>query len=399
MNPSSAGWIHKFINEFPKKELIDSYTGQLPFYETLKNSGFIYGVSVKTLLDVPVSDLKLTQEEYTKINLFHALLYVYHSEKGMYDIPKAIETMVLFYKTIEKGKPGFFQKLSFTKSPSENLERILAARIQESNTLIKTDAASIFTFALLFGDVLAFQYYLKHPDGLKNYLEAFEETLIQFSIWALQSKQKKNKYDALVIEMVSESAQYVTHSDDSFSHEIVDQLKERTVLEKQFVLDICCLAVWDDKKIDATENTFLKEVAFHLGISHEYLAHSIAHIKAFSEANEHKIKLFQYSHPVKQLYKQSTDTVKLLVLRNKKRLLKELNESGELMVLLGQSTTRDLTREEKTKVKEQLLDICKTIPSLTIFMLPGGMLLLPLLVKYIPKLLPSAFNENRVDED
>jgi len=252
---------------------------------------------------------------------------------------------------------------------------------------------------LMFGDVLAFQYYLKHPDGLKNYLEAFEETLIQFSIWALQSKQKKNKYDALVIEMVSESAQYVTHSDDTFSHEIVDQLKERTVLEKQFVLDICCLAVWDDKKIDATENTFLKEVAFHLGISHEYLAHSIAHIKAFSEANEHKIKLFQYSHPVKQLYKQSTDTVKLLVLRNKKRLLKELNESGELMVLLGQSTTRDLTREEKTKVKEQLLDICKTIPSLTIFMLPGGMLLLPLLVKYIPKLLPSAFNENRVDED
>ncbi|MEZ4859398.1 MAG: LETM1-related biofilm-associated protein [Flavobacteriaceae bacterium] len=399
MNPSSAGWIHKFINEFPKETLIDSYTGPLSFYETLKKSGFIYGVSIKTLLEVPVSDFKLTQEENTKVTLFHALLYMYYSEKPTATMPEAIEDMVLFYKTIEKGKPGFFQKLRFTKSASENLEHILAARIYESNSLIKTEAASLFTYALLFGDVLAFRFYLQHPKGLKNYLEALEETLIQFSIWALQSKQKKNKYDALIIEMVSESAQYATHSSDIFSHVVVDQLKERTILEKQFVLDICCLAVWDDKKIDTTETLFLKEIAFHLGISNQYLESCMEAIKAFSLTNEHKIKLFQYTHPVKQLYKQSTTTVKLLVLRNKKRLLKELNESGELLVLLGQSTSRDLTAEEKAKVKDQLLDIFKTIPSLTIFMLPGGALLLPLVVKLIPKLLPSAFNENRVEED
>jgi hypothetical protein len=31
-------------------------------------------------------------------------------------------------------------------------------------------------------------------------------------------------------------------------------------------------------------------------------------------------------------------------------------------------------------------------------MLPGGALLLPLVVKFIPKLLPSAFDDNRIDE-
>ncbi|RZN76658.1 MAG: hypothetical protein EVB12_06305, partial [Winogradskyella sp.] len=41
----------------------------------------------------------------------------------------------------------------------------------------------------------------------------------------------------------------------------------------------------------------------------------------------------------------------------------------------------------------------KSIPSLAIFMLPGGMLLLPLFVKFIPKLLPSAFDENRIEDD
>ena len=77
------------------------------------------------------------------------------------------------------------------------------------------------------------------------------------------------------------------------------------------------------------------------------------------------------------------------------RLTKEISESKDLMILLGQSAIRDLSKEEKQQVKGQLLDICKTIPSLAIFILPGGALLLPLLVKFIPKLLPSAFNENK----
>jgi hypothetical protein len=64
------------------------------------------------------------------------------------------------------------------------------------------------------------------------------------------------------------------------------------------------------------------------------------------------------------------------------------------VILLAQSTQRNLTPQEKKAVKNQVIDICKTIPSLTIFILPGGSLLLPILIKFIPTLLPSAFNEN-----
>ena len=45
-------------------------------------------------------------------------------------------------------------------------------------------------------------------------------------------------------------------------------------------------------------------------------------------------------------------------------------------------------------MKKQLLDICKGIPAFAIFMLPGGALLLPLLIKLIPDILPSAFNRD-----
>ena len=82
-----------------------------------------------------------------------------------------------------------------------------------------------------------------------------------------------------------------------------------------------------------------------------------------------------------------------LLEKNKNSLLKEIQESKELVVLLKESASRKLNEEEKSKVKEQLLDICKSIPAFAVFMLPGGALLLPLLIKIIPKLLPSAFRE------
>ncbi len=44
------------------------------------------------------------------------------------------------------------------------------------------------------------------------------------------------------------------------------------------------------------------------------------------------------------------------------------------------------------------MDVFKSIPSLAIFLLPGGAVLLPIFIKLIPALLPSSFDENRVDK-
>ena len=87
----------------------------------------------------------------------------------------------------------------------------------------------------------------------------------------------------------------------------------------------------------------------------------------------------------------AVDEIKELVRKNRKRLYQELIESKELMVLLTKSTYKKLTEDEKEKVKEQLLDILKGIPAFAIFMLPGGVLLLPLLIKLIPGIMPSSF--------
>ena len=92
----------------------------------------------------------------------------------------------------------------------------------------------------------------------------------------------------------------------------------------------------------------------------------------------------------------SVDEIKELLQKNKKRLYKELQQSKEAMALIKKSTHTSLTEEEKEKIKIQLMDIFKAIPAFAIFMLPGGALLLPLVIKLIPDIMPSAFREDDI---
>ena len=94
----------------------------------------------------------------------------------------------------------------------------------------------------------------------------------------------------------------------------------------------------------------------------------------------------------------SVEEIRALLHRNKLRLLKELQQSKEAMSLIRKSTHSSLDDDEKEKIKVQLLDVFKAIPSFAIFMLPGGALLLPLVIKIIPDILPSAFQEDWDDD-
>lgn len=400
MNPSAADWILKFLNLFERKELIDNFENEEGFYKALKSSGFIYGISVSILPEKKTTALRLTKEELTKVNLFHALIYQFFQHDKNASDAAAIESIFTFYKQLEKGKTGFFHKFSLSQSPSHSLEHILSARLQEANALLKRNTISLLTYALLFLDVMAYKRWLQNPERIKEVYKQLEEVVLNYCFFTLKSKRKKSKYDKLMIELFENSRGYILeHPSDSGATFLkqLEHLKETDVIEKKFILDLCCLTIWEDFKLDESEYEYLLKILDILGLGEKELSESLSDLSSFSEDFTEKIVLFEYANPIKQFYKQSSSTVKLLIIRNRHRLVKELKESGELVVLLGQSTRRDLSNEEKIKVKDQLLDICKTIPSLTIFLLPGGTVLLPLLVKFIPRLLPSAFQDNRID--
>jgi hypothetical protein len=91
---------------------------------------------------------------------------------------------------------------------------------------------------------------------------------------------------------------------------------------------------------------------------------------------------------------QAVEEIKVLLHKNQMRLRQELFQSKEVIYLIKKSINSELSSTEKQKIKVQLLDICKSIPALAVFLLPGGALLLPLLIKLIPDILPSSFRDD-----
>ena len=114
----------------------------------------------------------------------------------------------------------------------------------------------------------------------------------------------------------------------------------------------------------------------------------------FLDANPQLIDAFSMGDTLRRFQRRFTGKLESAVTLNMGRLVTEIKETGQLGQLLAKRATGQLDPEEEKKTREQLLDICRTIPSLAIFALPGGAVLLPIVMKLIPiNLLPSSFSE------
>ena len=292
-------------------------------------------------------------------------------------------------------KASFFGAIINGKISDSTLERIIHKRVQIDDNILTKNFNYFVINALLFADVLAYQYYLKTNSIDHVYVKRLESSIETIVLKTLNSKTHKTIHDQSLIKLVEASLRYQDNLNLTYS-EAVSNLNSE--FEKWYIFDIACMATWSDRNIDSNEQLFLQELGNDLGLDSHITAQSIDTVNEFYSKHEDNIALLSSSNIVKNFYDNSSILVGKLISRNKRRLQKELEQSKELVRLIGQSTIRDLDENEQKQLQEQLLDIIKTIPSLAIFILPGGALLLPLFVKFIPKLLPSSFDDNRVED-
>ncbi|MDO5970461.1 LETM1-related biofilm-associated protein [Flavivirga aquimarina] len=390
MNPSAQGWIKKLLKEIDKKDAVFSLSEEA-FYNALRNCGFIYGSNLDIVGGI-IDKKDLTEEELCKTNLFLTLLYTHKKSKSNAPF---IDSIINFYTDINELKMSFFRELLGGKKSREQLEKIIHKRVQiDANVLTKNFNYFIIN-ALLFIDVLAYKEFLKNNTISIDYIKNIEAAIETISLDVLNSKITKNQYDESLIKLFESSLRFKNNSHVNYK-KAVEIIKNKQ--ETYYVLDLACMATWGDRMIDDNEQKFLIQLGTDLNIQTSRINESIATINHFYITNKDNIALLSSKNIVQSFYDNSSKMVNKLITRNSKRLYQELKDSKELMILLSQSTVRDLSNEEQKKVQEQLLDIFKSIPSLAIFILPGGALLLPLVVKFIPKLLPSAFDDNRIDD-
>lgn len=392
INPSASGWIVKYFKE--QEVVLDSVAFNYDFYISIRNTGFIYGhiVSIDSLPTLPVSHF--TDEEKCKVALLTVLYQTYCVTLHNTSQEDFIDKTVSFYKKMVPTNLEIVSKF-ITTSPAKQLENSIDERVQTNSDLITRYFSHIITNALLFLDVLAFHHYLKNNEISIKYISKFEEIILKTISLALHSKPENTAEEKLLLKLFESSFRETKFEKVKIYN--IDDIKITGYdekIERYYLLDLVCMILNIDGKITEDEHYFLYGLASHLDIEKTWIDTGLQSVANFVEEHKNEIQYFNYSHPVKHFYDQTTDNIQLLLKRNKKRLIQEIYESKELVQLLTKSTKEKLTKDEKKKVKNQLLDICKTIPSLTIFLLPGGGLLLPILLKFIPNLLPSSFNEN-----
>jgi DnaJ-domain-containing protein 1 len=164
---------------------------------------------------------------------------------------------------------------------------------------------------------------------------------------------------------------------------------------KRFILEQTVLASLVDGRRAPRELAWVKSLREVLGVSDLEGKRIELEMAEFYARHRGVVDVFTVAAGADVMGEELVDSMQRTLEKNFQRLLKEMRETGELTVLLARAARgQKLSREERKAMREQLIDVAKTIPALAIFAAPGGVLLLIALAKVLPfNILPSAFQD------
>ena len=174
----------------------------------------------------------------------------------------------------------------------------------------------------------------------------------------------------------------------------------RSKRTRTFLLEQVVLGALADGWRSPKERQFLRKLAHTLDIPEDELARIEADLAEFYAAQPDFVDRFRVQDRLADLREQLLGTVDEIVERNWSVLVYEARQGRELtQALTVLARGGKLDHEQRRRLREQLLDLAKTIPSLALFAAPGGLLLTMALAKVLPQsFLPSILSEQRRSE-
>ncbi len=382
MNPSASGWVKKFGHIIEKQaQLVKDNTA---LFIELKYWGFLYGASIG-IPDFIVPEHQSSLDEKNKINLLYGLYVVYSNKHSKGNFEHFTELLLVFYEGINGLKSSQFKSFLGKQNSFELTEKIIDARVFMPASIFEKTMGKIKTNPFVFLDILSFNRFLKdveHPKSKLLLLENIAFEITQLSLLTFTASEKETEEAVLKRDFQDNTIKELTHPLE--------------LIEKKYYAIIGCMNSLETLTNEPQHDLLIKELSQKIDLELEIAKQEVSDLRIFITLHKKTIPAFRDAHLGEQIYDNLGMLVNKLILRNSKRLLKELKGSQELLVLLSKSTHKELSELEKKKIQEQSLDIIKAIPSLAIFLLPGGAILLPIFIKLIPKLLPAAFDDNRI---
>jgi len=162
---------------------------------------------------------------------------------------------------------------------------------------------------------------------------------------------------------------------------------------RDFLLEQVILGAMLDGYFSEKESIYIGDLAGWLRVSPESLALLETQVVEFYEQHKAYLDMFTVGTAVRSYRQRMADQLQKAISENLGMIVGNIKDTKELTELLYRASLGErLSKEERKKMGSQLVNILRTIPSLAIFSLPGGALLLPLVYKFLPDgLKPKAF--------
>jgi tetratricopeptide (TPR) repeat protein len=414
MRPSEKGWLKDYL-DFRKDLLLNmthsaAQIGSHPehsLYRIIQPTGLMYGQTVSSH-DHP-DHMKWNEKDKMKVLLAESLIsssLLFHNStiKSADDmsgvILRTLENIGNFYNNIfpELNTPAksLFGK---KKTPLEVAEKILDKRIERTSDYQGNFWTYFFHNSLLFLDVFIFgQWIHTNADKIVADFFRYEREELRFSVVkVIAAASHANKE---VVYEEKKLLDFFLHSTDLSSEKRKEAIKifergidideihlpaENSWILKKFFLEMAVLTIWADKRVEQGEMDFLKRFSNHLGFGEEDLENSLIAIEGFVLEHWEQLEHLQNKQDYNQVSEQFIKRVARIAEKNKGRLMKELQESEEMMTLLKKARSNELTLEEKEKMRTELIAILKKVPTFVIISLPQKFLTLPILLKILPR--------------
>lgn len=413
MNPRSKGWLKEYL-EF-RLDLLKELTSEgrrsthpdHSLYRVIQPTGIMYGQPV-SVFDHPQSS-QWDEKDRMKILLAESLI---SSSLLFYDKPvknpdemsevavKTLESISNFYNHIfpELATPTktlFGRK----KSSLELAERILDKRIEHTGQSKGNFWTQFFHNSLLFLDIFIFGQWIHTnadkivSDFFKYERDELRTSLVKIMAAAAHANKILEFEERRLMEYFLQSAQLSPEKrkecqeifESGISVEDINLPTNNSWLLKKYFLEIAILTIWADKRVEEMELEFLRRFSETISFSADDLENSMIAIEGFVLEHWEELQHLQEKKSYEEVSDQYINRMARMIDKHKKRLLEEVKESEELMLLFVRARSKELNDDEKVKLQHLLIDVLKSIPTFVIISLPQKFLTLPILMQILPK--------------
>lgn len=416
--PSSKGWVRKYFSIMKNYESFIQQMADVPMdpeeiiYSYIQPTGVMYGYPIGLLFLPENEESNFTAQDKFKLLLLEGLMLMDHINHGQFNyhsLEESLENFVKFYEgsEIQLAKKGWFDFKGL--DTFQKIESIINNRVDIKTSFSHKLWTSYLYNSLIFTDLLLYYEYSQGIDAESLKSKRLDIMLDVIKVIALAAHadgelqdEEQAIFDVFMASANLDEEHFAMAEDFWKGGKTLNDLNFNYSLSwllKRYFIEIAVLTVWSDLHVSENEQEFLDALSDKLNVHIEEKDKSFIAIQTFVLENHKSIPFFKGNNDVELLMNGATERWRNIILRNRDKIATELKESKELVSLIKKSRSEELSKEEKEKVKTQFKDLARTIPSLTLFLLPGGSLLLPIVLKLIPDLIPTAFRSNQLDEE